>query len=43
MNFSNTVTSFGVVVDNPDDPEDPNNSLGNVSWLDGLLIIGINL
>ncbi len=38
-----STTAFGVVVDSPGDPEDPTNNLGNVSWLDGLLIIGINL
>ena len=38
-----STSAFSVVVDNPGDPEDPNNNLGNVSWIDGLLIIGINL
>jgi len=38
-----STTAFSVVVDNPGDPEDPTNNLGNVSWIDGLLIIGINL
>ena len=38
-----STTAFGVVVDNPDDQTDPLNNLGNVSWIDGLLIIGINL
>jgi len=38
-----STTAFSVVVDSPGDPEDPANNLGNVSWIDGLLIIGINL
>ena len=38
-----STTAFGVVVEGAADPNDPNNNLGNVSWLDGLLIIGINL
>ncbi len=38
-----STTAFSVVVENADDPNDPNNNLGNVSWIDGLLIIGINL
>ena len=31
-----STTAFGVV-------DDHDNNLGNVSWIDGLLIIGINL
>ena len=38
-----STTAFSVVVEGAADPEDPNNNLGNVSWIDGLLIIGINL
>ena len=38
-----STTAFNVIVDNPERPDDLENDLGNVSWIDGLLIIGINL